>query len=72
MIDLRHHEPRERLPLLEMTLDVLQPGELLELVFERWPDALERYLREHYSGRLEWWLVGRHDEWERIGIRLLR
>ncbi|SEO48713.1 DUF2249 domain-containing protein [Aquisalimonas asiatica] len=51
VLDLRVHDPRERLPLLEMTLSVLQPGEDVLLIAGTEPQRLLDHLDGHYSDR---------------------
>jgi uncharacterized protein (DUF2249 family) len=68
-IDLRRFEPRERLPLLEMSLAVLEAGESVQATFESPPDALVRYLERAYRGRFEWWFAGEGEDWCLLEIR---
>ena len=70
-IDLRRFEPHERVPLLEMSLSVLSPGESLQATFEDWPTVLVRYLERTYGERFEWWFAGAGEEWCHLGIRRL-
>lgn len=69
VIDMRRFDPRERLPLLEMTLAVLSGGESVELTFETWPQRLERYLEQHYAASYEWWDGGSGIEWHSLVLR---
>jgi len=68
-IDLRRFEPRERLPLLEMSLATLEPGEALEVTLEYWPEALSRYLERTYADEFDWWELGRAETWCSLAIR---
>lgn len=71
VIDMRRFEPRERLPLLEMTLPVLAPGESVELTFETHPERLEAYLDAHYADAYEWWAGGEGLDWYSLIIRAM-
>lgn len=53
VLDLRVHDPRERLPLLEMTLSVLQPGEDVLLIAGTEPQRLLDHLQTHYSEQFD-------------------
>lgn len=53
-LDLRVHDPRERLPLLEMTLDALAVGEDLLVVTDRETSRLQSYIQDRYRGQVEW------------------
>lgn len=70
-IDLRRFEPHERVPLLEMSLAVLEVNEVLRATFERWPTVLVRYLEQAYRGRFDWWFAGSGEEWCDLEIRRL-
>lgn len=70
-IDLRRFEPHERVPLLEMSLSVLSPGESLQATFEDWPAVLVRYLERIWHDRFEWWFAGAGEEWCLLEIRRL-
>ncbi|WP_070987492.1 DUF2249 domain-containing protein [Halofilum ochraceum] len=70
-IDLRRFEPHERVPLLEMSLSVLSPGESLQATFEEWPIVLVRYLERTWGERFEWWFGGAGEEWCYLEIRRL-
>lgn len=70
-IDLRRFEPNERVPLLEMSLSVLSPGESLQATFEDWPAVLVRYLERTWHERFEWWFAGADEEWCLLKIRRL-
>lgn len=61
-IDMRHYEPHERVPLLELSLSVLKPGESLEVTFPAWPGVLVRHLERHYADRCEWRSGRQHEE----------
>ena len=54
VLDLRVHDPRERLPLLELTLSALAPGEDLLLVTDAEPVRLRSYLHERYDEAYTW------------------
>lgn len=54
VVDLRVVDRLERLPLLELTLQSLSPGEDLLLVTGEQPDRLRQYIAEQYSARIEW------------------
>ncbi len=70
VLDLRVHDPRERLPLLEMTLSVLQPGEDVLLIAGTEPQRLLDHLQSHYSERFDWEAVQWGPElWQ---LRLVR
>lgn len=49
VLDLRLHDPRERLPLLEMTLATLKPGEDMLVIAGSKPERLQQYLDERYN-----------------------
>ncbi len=68
-IDVRAFEPYERVPLLEMSLGQLAPGEAVEAVFDRWPAVLVRYLEQNYADRFEWWHDGGGVDWTCLVIR---
>lgn len=68
-IDMRHHEPRERVPLLELTLSVLKPGESLVVIFPTWPETLVGYLQRQYGDQLECDAGPEHEEWCSLVIR---
>lgn len=70
-IDLRRFEPHERVPLLEMSLAVLAPGESVQATFEDWPVVLVRYLERAYRERFEWWSADAGEEWCLLEIRRL-
>lgn len=70
-IDLRRFEPRERVPLLEMSLSVLAPGESLQATFEEWPTVLIRYLERTYRDRFAWWFAGSGEAWCLLEIQRL-
>lgn len=53
-VDLRLFDPRERLGLLEMTLEALRPGEDLLVVFGEAPQRLPAHLEARYPGRFQW------------------
>lgn len=53
VLDLRVHDPRERMPLLEMTLSVLGPGEDVLLIAGTEPQRLLEHLQAHYSEKFE-------------------
>ncbi len=50
VIDLRLHQPRERLGLVEQTLAVLRPGESVLFLYHEPPDRLARYISTSLSG----------------------
>ncbi|QIT55334.1 DUF2249 domain-containing protein [Aquisalimonas sp. 2447] len=54
VLDLRVHDPRERLPLLELTLGALTPGEDLLLVTDAEPERLRGHIHERYAGVYTW------------------
>lgn len=68
-IDMRRFEPHERLPLLELSLATLEPGEALEVTFGHWPELLPRYLERTYPDGFEWREFGRAEEWCSLAIR---
>lgn len=68
-IDLRRFEPHERVPLLEMSLAVLEPAETVQATFESRPDVLIRYLERAYGEHFDWWFVGEGEEWCLLEIR---
>jgi len=68
-IDMRHYEPHERVPLLELSLSVLKPGDSVEVIFPSWPGVLVRHLERHYADRCQWWPGRQHDEWYSLVIR---
>ncbi|MDZ7786916.1 MAG: hypothetical protein U5K73_01880 [Halofilum sp. (in: g-proteobacteria)] len=70
-IDLRRFEPHERVPLLEMSLAVLETDESLQATFESWPAVLVRYLERTYRDHFDWWFAGAGEEWCLLEIRRL-
>lgn len=70
VIDLRRFDLPQRLPLLELSVSALEPGEALEVVFETRPEVLERYLAREFGDQLRWWHTGQGTEW--WGMAILR
>jgi|GEM_PF-5797592 uncharacterized protein (DUF2249 family) len=70
-IDLRRFEPHERVPLLEMSLAVLEADESLQATFESWPTVLVRYLERTCRDQFDWWFAGSGEEWCLLEIRRL-
>lgn len=68
-IDLRRFEPHERVPLLEMSLSVLEPAESIQVTFESRPDVLIRYLERAYRANFDWWFAGEGEDWWLLEIR---
>ncbi len=54
VLDLRVHDPRERLPLLELTLSALSPGEDLLLVTDSQPARLRDHIHQQYGQEWAW------------------
>jgi len=53
VIDLRLHQPRERLGLVDQALETLQADEDLLLVFHEPPLRLVQYIEHGYPGQFE-------------------
>lgn len=53
VIDLRLHQARERLILVDQALQALGPDEDLLLVYHEPPTRLVRYIEDQYPGRFD-------------------
>jgi uncharacterized protein (DUF2249 family) len=70
MLDVREITPRERHPLIFDTMDVLQPGETLQLVIDHDPKPLYYQLMVERPGQVEWeYLTSGSDVWK---VRITR
>lgn len=69
VIDLRRFDPPERLPLLELSVCALEPGEALEIVLATRPERLEQHLARRFGEQLRWWHTGEGTEWWGMAIR---
>lgn len=53
VIDLRLHQARERLLLVDQALQALRPGEDVLLVYHEPPTRLQRYIEAQYPDRFD-------------------
>jgi len=68
-MDLRHYERHEWVPLLELTLSSLAPGDTLEAIFPGWPEVFVQHLQRRYAGEFSWRAGDENDEWCALVIR---
>ncbi len=68
-IDLRLHQPRERLDWVVYAIGALAPGDDLAFLTSDSPDRLRNYLHDQYNGALELAILERGTDLWALHVR---